>query len=576
MARFQQIGSPQAKPDSSTPPGETAKKRTRGRQGGGSKSLRWPVGQAPSQRGACGPRQTPNTNLPDDPDCFEDKNGNGTVDSGESDWRDADTDDDGLDDGLEMSLGTHPIDPDTDHDGLIDGMEQQHDQSPLNPDTDNDGWPDGAELAEELLLFLHSYQLNASRDFITVPRSPALPDAVVTMNWWHDQASTMDVTGDMSECYENPQPEDAKSDGTEYRWPGSGSGTSQYWKITFGNPAKQYSSPEQSDRPPSQQIEIPWERCSNLSRTNSTTNSSFYGSFSRSALAPVHLKSDAPTWPKPKRSVVLSCSASDMSGDPDLPSLLSVTAFSSGSRMGEPNTSPGGIDIARTNIVVDGRRASPGGDVLVQVNKVGEKDVTPTVKNVTWFRYSLSKAEPKPVLLTWSYHPAITNNLPDLQAAFDAGAQLLASDDDGPGTNEMSDGVSAFREFFLLPARTKSFPGPFGATNYLHIRDNQALTNLLAQEFSNIKIVASIVLGGEQILGAAWFGMPSILLTTDLCTGKVAMHEFGHCAGLDDRDDDSQMIMFEAGATGCKITRGRSEQERFQNYEPHKPVLLGW
>jgi len=265
-----------------------------------------------------------------------------------------------------------------------------------------------------------------------------------------------------------------------------------------------------------------------------------------------------------------------MSGDPDLPSLLSVTAFSSGSRMGEPNTSPGGIDIARTNIVVDGRRASPGGDVLVQVNKVGEKDVTPTVKNVTWFRYSLSKAEPKPVLLTWSYHPAITNNLPDLQAAFDAGAQLLASDDDGPGTNEMSDGVSAFREFFLLPARTKSFPGPFGATNYLHIRDNQALTNLLAQEFSNIKIVASIVLGGEQILGAAWFGMPSILLTTDLCTGKVAMHEFGHCAGLDDRDDDSQMIMFEAGATGCKITRGRSEQERFQNYEPHKPVLLGW
>ena len=329
-----------------------------------------------------------------------------------------------------------------------------------------------------MLLYLSSYQLNASRDFITVPRSPALPDAIVTMNWSYNQASTMDVTGDMSEFYENPQPEDAKSDGTEYRWPGSGSGTSQYWKITFGNPAKQYGSPEQSDRPPSQQIDIPWERCSNLSRTNSTTNSSFYGSFSRSALATVHLKSDAPTWPKPKRSVVLSCSASDMSGDPDLPSLLSVTAFSSGSRMGEPNTSPGGIDIARTNIVVDGRRASPGGDVLVQVNKVGEKDVTPTVKNVTWFRYSLSKAEPKPVLLTWSYHPAITNNLPDLQAAFDAGAQLLASDDDGPGTNEMSDGVSAFREFFLLPARTKSFPGPFGATNYLHIRDNQALTNL--------------------------------------------------------------------------------------------------
>ena len=201
-----------------------------------------------------------------------------------------------------------------------DVAEGQHGTNPLHPDTDQDGWPDGAELAEKLLPFLYSYQLNASRDFFTVPRSQVLPDALVTMNWYHDQTSTMDVTGYMIECYQDPQPDDVKTDGTEYRWPGSGDGTSQYWKITFGNPTKQYSPPEESDRLPSQQIDIPWERCAGLYRTNVTTNMSFYGSLNRSASAIVHLKSDAPTWPKPKRSAVLSCSTWNMSDDPELAS----------------------------------------------------------------------------------------------------------------------------------------------------------------------------------------------------------------------------------------------------------------
>jgi len=126
-------------------------------------------------------------------------------------------------------------DSDTDHDGLTDGAEGQHGTYPLHPDADQDGWPDGAEVAEELLLFLYSYQLK-------------------------------------------------------------------------------------SDRPPSQQIGIPWERCAGLYRTNATTNMSFYGSLNRSASAIVHLKSDAPTWPKPKRSAVLSCSAWNMSDDPELAS----------------------------------------------------------------------------------------------------------------------------------------------------------------------------------------------------------------------------------------------------------------
>lgn len=353
----------------------------------------------------------------------------------------------------------------------------------------------------------------------------------------------MDVTGQMSECYENPQPEDTKSDGTEYRWPGSGSGTSQYWKITFGNPAKQYGSPEQSDRPPSEQIDIPWERCSNLNTTNSTTNSLFYGSFSRSASAIVHLKSDAATWPKPKRSVVLSCQAWDMSGDPDLPTLLSLTAFSTGSGMGEPNTWPGGVSIAPTNILVDGTRASPGGDVLVQVDKVGEKDVTPAVENVTWYRYSLSKAEPKPVLLTWSHHPSISNNLPDLQAAFDEGANHLASDDDGQGDGGVSDDVSCYLEFFILKARKATFPFPYSATNYNRITDLTYLEKLRMARFANLKLVTfiSIPIPGApnwEPLGYAQPCTPGIvLLASAAAEAGVVLHEYGHTSGLPHRGD---------------------------------------
>ena len=61
---------------------------------------------------------------------------------------DTDSDDDGLADGEEITLGTDPFDPDTDDDGLTDGDEVNvHGTDPLDPDTDNDGLNDGLEVA---------------------------------------------------------------------------------------------------------------------------------------------------------------------------------------------------------------------------------------------------------------------------------------------------------------------------------------------------------------------------------------------------------------------------------------------
>ena len=59
-----------------------------------------------------------------------------------------DTDGDGLEDAIELELGTDASDPDTDDDGALDGDEYYALQSGTrNPDTDGDGVLDGAEAA---------------------------------------------------------------------------------------------------------------------------------------------------------------------------------------------------------------------------------------------------------------------------------------------------------------------------------------------------------------------------------------------------------------------------------------------
>jgi len=61
---------------------------------------------------------------------------------------DADFDQDGLSNILELQAGTNPTAADSDNDGLTDGQEVLTWQTnPLDPDTDHDGWSDGQEVA---------------------------------------------------------------------------------------------------------------------------------------------------------------------------------------------------------------------------------------------------------------------------------------------------------------------------------------------------------------------------------------------------------------------------------------------
>ena len=58
-----------------------------------------------------------------------------------------DSDNDGINDNIEIELGTDPNDADTDDDGIVDGTEaKSHKTDPLNIDTDGDGIQDGTEI----------------------------------------------------------------------------------------------------------------------------------------------------------------------------------------------------------------------------------------------------------------------------------------------------------------------------------------------------------------------------------------------------------------------------------------------
>jgi len=84
--------------------------------------------------------------------CDSDIDGDGLSNAEEralgTDPRNADSDGDGLADGVEVNVaGTDPLNPDTDNDGLMDGPEVLvHFTDPLAPDSDLDGFLDGEEV----------------------------------------------------------------------------------------------------------------------------------------------------------------------------------------------------------------------------------------------------------------------------------------------------------------------------------------------------------------------------------------------------------------------------------------------
>ncbi len=84
-------------------------------------------------------------------DATEDANGTQSVDAGETDPFNADSDSGGESDGTEIAGKRNPLDPtddmtyDADSDGWVNGIEIEKKTDPRNPDTDNDGVRDALD-----------------------------------------------------------------------------------------------------------------------------------------------------------------------------------------------------------------------------------------------------------------------------------------------------------------------------------------------------------------------------------------------------------------------------------------------
>ncbi len=88
-----------------------------------------------------------------------------------------DTDSDGLLDGEELEIGSYPLVNDTDEDSLLDGVEvHYYNTDPLRKDTDNDGLPDPIEVVEGSLYIL--YRGNVT--YFTNPNDPDSDDDGIT------------------------------------------------------------------------------------------------------------------------------------------------------------------------------------------------------------------------------------------------------------------------------------------------------------------------------------------------------------------------------------------------------------
>ena len=453
---------------------------------------------------------------------------------------------------------------DTDHDGVLDyaedsngnGIRDTGESDPLNPFSLDGCRFDGEIRAAPPELLLSSYELEAILDYDTVPRSGELPDKMFTMNWTMNQPSNAQKIESLIECLtQDPPPETVVTNANDYDWPSDGTGTMTQWAQSLDG-TRHTVMQEPSYRPPSaDSFLIPHEKCFNfrLPMQPPDYQAPFTGSYRRTASTVEKLSPGGGEWPKPTRSIVLHCTAIDKtSGD-------SLRLPSGGILMDEPDNRWIGIEIDPCNltnpITIAGKPVNADGTVLIPLlrgfNTVWPVDVTPHIR-VQWYTWELLWAEPQIVRLTWSQHPACA--MVDLQRVFDEGTSLLAKDDDllvnelDPKLTDpkfcQKDDVPTYVEFIIRKAHRFPFPSSyqigqftydFTAGAFNDVTDALKLQILKEARFSNVKLVRSITIEGIAEGGFATPGSPGIVLSAAPLNGRVAVHEFGHTAGLEHR-----------------------------------------
>jgi hypothetical protein len=450
---------------------------------------------------------------------------------------------------------------DADYDGLAcyredangNGIVDYGESDPANPVSNPSGTClDGEYYGQAPSLTLSYYRLDATRDLTnTDPLSPRLsyyPDA--TANVWFDAQRRAEIgyVGNYGECLADPENPSIETKSDLLTWPPGQEGHRYRTNWLQGGGLVSFDEPLNYGRPPSLP-ELAWERCmltGGGAWTMSLTGPTFTGTFTRQADTKQLLFTGGPEWPKPKRSILFQVAAINKSGG------LSVQAGGAGYGLGEPDARWQGTDLdplTTQMLFRHGARVDPQGQVMLQEPKGQRLTVALGITGVPWYQYRITVGMPHTVRMTWSRHPTLTT-VPDVQAKFDEGARLLATDDDPriadadpvvtPGSPQFDahtynqDDVPVYMEFIVIKARQSAFPPPFNNAKYQNITDPRDLAYLCVARFANIKVVQSIA-GGEGGFVHPDGDRSGMVLVAGGLTGALAAHESGHLASLEHR-----------------------------------------
>jgi hypothetical protein len=220
------------------------------------------------------------------------------------------------------------------------------------------------------------------------------------------------------------------------------------------------------------------------------------------------------------------------------------------------------------------------------------------------YDFNVTVARPPLKRLSHSAHPfagAGTAPLIDVQENFDIARDFLAADNDpcnptgSPGADN-NDDVNTYLEFEILDPPHVRFPAAFNfndpiwLTNavvnftlekYWRIDHWDDMFRLNQAKFANVKQVYSIEydgpLGHEEVVGRAGYsGTPAILFTTsDGNVPVILIHEFGHTAGLQHRDQVMPNGVPNPGNDPMAVMRNSNGAANEVN-RTERPAFVGW
>jgi len=493
-----------------------------------------------------------------------------------------------VDIGLHYVATTNGQPIDTDSDGLPDYVEDANGNLQVDPgetdwtdaDTNNDGAFDGEAIAAPPSVYPAEYTCEAVLDFTHLGRLSHLEDGVFRMKWRHHGQSSAFSELDVSECLSQPPWTRMTVD---YSWGREDFGSEIKWN---NYDLSYYTGPVA--RPPTVYFPIPGEFCEGVEKVMGEPYApTEYGTYTRTAYTTMRVKPQGHEHPKAISSVLLHLEAMI-----NKTALRSITPLQHGlhphsERLNEPDDRWDGVPVLPENIgiFIGNERVDGNGRVMLMLPRGSDELATPQIPNLgerpSWYQYKLKVLNPiSKVRMTWAQHPNGTIPANAVQEAFDAGARQIGrearyhdfrarpEDPILPDTApyDPDDHTPTYIEFLVPRARQAAFPAPYNGEKYWNVPIQTDVLDLIQASFANIKVVNSFMWNGQWPRGAAHDGSGGILIRHDaihnivpLNASIALLHEAMHLLQLHDNLEFGALMCSQYECAGFKLNRTERE-----------------